>query len=417
MNFEEMLNAKEGAATHREDVPLGVFYKKLIDKKYRNVLELRPELTDNIVFCEGLKADQKKSTTITGKGQLHYELHSDSNGIYELEIEQGNFQTFAQLIDNTPAVVATPDYLDETVNTLLDITEQLHQQDICHVCYAPQEIYARKSDNSPLLLCHGSSFKGMKDLSDLYGGFEAFIAPEVIGEGVIDERSDVYALGCFVKWLFQHADMPYEYKKMVNKATQADPAKRFASIAEMRDALKQSRSLKRSAITFAAAVAVVALCIGLYFELMPQTEDIEFIEGAPKEDNIDEILDDGFDPETELGLWVDSVDTLSNEERMQMEAYMKKAEDIFRRQYTQEANRIMSKLYTKQGMSLSENAFIASSNAMTEELIKAQQRLAGDAGISDDRAVRIAAEVNDILAEQLQKNLQQNGYQKSADGE
>jgi len=95
MNFEEMLENREGVATHKESLPMGTFYKKLIDKKYRNVLELSSELTDSIVFCEALKADAKFTDTLHAEGQLHFTPKEDSNGIYELELEQGSYQTLS----------------------------------------------------------------------------------------------------------------------------------------------------------------------------------------------------------------------------------------------------------------------------------------------------------------------------------
>ena len=42
---------------------------------------------------------------------------------------------------------------------------------------------------------------------------------------------------------------------------------------------------------------------------------------------------------------------------------------------------------------------------MTDELKEAEQRLASDAGISDEKAVRIAAEINEQLARDKQRNL------------
>jgi hypothetical protein len=238
------------------------------------------------------------------------------------------------------------------------------------------------------------------------------VAPEVLEEGEITEASDVYALARFIEWLYQNGDMPVEYKRIIAKATQEDPSKRYYSIADMRSALNKTRGMKRSAITFAAALAVVLLCMGLYFELMPQTDEIEFVEAAPKTDT-DDLLDQGFNEETELGLWVDT-DTLTDAERAQMDEYLHKAEEIFRRQYTKEANRIMSKLYSKEGMSLSENTFIASSNAMTQELIQAQKKLAGEAGISDDVSVKIASEINDRLSAEMQKKVVKYGVQKES---
>ena len=113
----------------------------------------------------------------------------------------------------------------------------------------------------------------------------------------------------------------------------------------------------------------------------------------------------------EFGMAVDTLDTLSYDERAQMEEYQRKAEDIFRRQYMREADKIISKIYSQQGMSLSENVFIASSNAMTDELTKLGKKLADDAGISVEKAMRIAAEVNDALTTEKENNLVLMGAQ------
>ena len=89
MNFEEMLNVQEGQKPHRESTPLGSYYRRQVDGKYRYVIELRPELTDSIVFCEALKQEQQWSVRQRGKQQLHYEVHQDSNDqLYELELEK-----------------------------------------------------------------------------------------------------------------------------------------------------------------------------------------------------------------------------------------------------------------------------------------------------------------------------------------
>ena len=103
MNFEEMLNAQEGLVPKREKLPFGDFYRKQIDGKYRFVVELKSSLTDSIVFCEALKKEQQWSQKQRDK-QLHYELHEDSGGIYELGLEPGSYQTLSQLLFENPAV-------------------------------------------------------------------------------------------------------------------------------------------------------------------------------------------------------------------------------------------------------------------------------------------------------------------------
>ena len=406
MNFEEMLNSQDGAATHREQLPFGVFYKKLIGRKYRNVLELKPELADSEVFCEALKNEQRITSAMTNRQQLHYELHEDSGGVYELEIEQGSFQSFAQLIDNSPSVVARPGYVDSVIKSLLDVMELLHEQGVYHLCFAPQNIFARKGDNSPVLLCHGSSFSKLNNLTVLFEDFREFVAPEVFEEREMSAQSDFYSLGKFIEWLYQHGDMPFEYSKVVAKATQLNPADRYDSVGAMRSAINAKRNMRRSLMSAAAAVFVVVLCVFFYFEMMPEATEVEFVEGVAPEEQEDP-FEKGFDETTELGVWdVEPDDTLTPTERKKIEEYNNKAEEIFRKQFAKKADKILSKVYNKERMSDTEKNFMASSSAMQGELEKAMSDLAGQAGLPEDKAGRIATEILDQLIVQKQKDLE-----------
>ena len=51
---------------------------------------------------------------------MHYELHEDSGGLYELGLETGNYQTLSQLIFDNPAVVAQKGFVDQMVKSLID---------------------------------------------------------------------------------------------------------------------------------------------------------------------------------------------------------------------------------------------------------------------------------------------------------
>jgi serine/threonine protein kinase len=417
MNFEEMLNSHEGSAGRHERLLYGVLTKRLIDRKYRNIIVLADELAQSHWLSEGLKADQQKTQTLNHRQQLHFELHDEGNGIREVELEQGNIQTFASLIDENPAAIAAPGFIDGVVNGLLDALDYLHEHHLYYLCLAPQNVFVRKNDSSPLLLFHASVLGARKQLAGLFAGCEDFVAPEVLEGEQPTEGSDVYAVGKFIEWLFRHGDMPLDYKYAVAKATKKEPSGRYASVADLRQALKKHRSIRRSAISFVAALAVVMVCVVAYLELTPKTENIEFVEAAPKEP-MEDLLDDGFDPTTELGTWgTDSLDTLSEAGLESNAEYMEKAEQIFRKQFSKEADRILSKVYNKERMNTSEKAFIASSNLMRDELIKAQSSLATQAGLPEDRAGKIASEVLDALTAEKQKSLPKYGYNKVETGE
>ena len=401
-----MLNAKDGTNGRTGRMPFGFLRKMQIEGKYHYVLELRGDLVGRPDFKDALKAEAETAGRLKSRQQVRF-LEIERDGATLLELEQGQYQTLEQLLADNPAVVAKSGFIDHVVDSLLEIAEELHQKSLFHLCFSPQNVLIRKGDEMPMLLLHASAFSGSVGVSKLFVDMENFVAPEVLSGQEMTAASDVYSLGKLIEWLYQQGSITYEYKRVVKKSVQENPAKRYASAREMRSALKSLRGTKHSVVTFVAAVAVVLLCVFLYFELVPQADNIEFVEGAPAEPEMS-LLDDGnFDPENDSDLWSDSdsveVDTLG--ERMAMEAYMQKAEEIFRKRFTREADQILSRVYNNENMNANEKTFMANTNAMHEDLVKLQTQLTEQTGISSDRASHIAMEVIDHLTLEKQKSL------------
>lgn len=413
MNYEEMLDSREGVATHHEDLPIGTFYKKLIEKKYRYVVEIRPELVDCIVFCEALKADAILTDTLVHPAQLHFKIKEDSSGIYEIELDSGNYQSFEQLLTQNPAVVTGKDYIDHVISQLASVLKCLHEQNVYQCCLSPKTVFARKNDNMPMLLWHGSFFNSMNNKESLYQGFEDYVAPEVVNGDSVDERSDVYSLGKFIERLHADGSMPFEYRKVVAKATETDPSCRYASVDEMIDAVGRRRNFLRSGIMALAAVAIALLCIGLYIEALPEPVDVDYVKPA-NEGIVQDPYDASLTP-TELGLDVSDTILMSDEERAEMEELEAEVERIFRRQFKQETERVFSKMYSKDRMSSSEQSFISGNNTMMDELLRKRDALATQAGISADKAESISKQIMSEVQTQKQKVLKKYGYQPAGD--
>jgi len=409
MNFEEMLNAQEGLVPKREKLPFGDFYRKQIDGKYRFVVELKSSLTDSIVFCEALKKEQQWSQKQRDK-QLHYELHEDSGGIYELGLEPGSYQTLSQLLFENPAVVAQKGFVDQLVSALIDYASKLHSEGIYHLCFAPQNIFFRKGNLTPLLLCHGSFYSSLNDLNALYKDVENYVAPEVLSHGAIDERSDVYSLGKLIVFLYEQGSMPYIYKQVVQKATEEDPSRRYKSVEDMKSALTQKRNTLRSAYALAAAVVIALLCVVVYIEMLPDANDmIDYVEPARVVQDTDP-FDDHFDPAMLLD---DEEDSLSQDDADAM--YQRKAEEIFRKNYQREADKILSKIYNNERMGSSEKVFMANTQSMAAELMEMQKKLAEETGIDEGTAGEIGHEIVEELTKQKQQALERKGYVKPKD--
>ena len=401
MNYEELLESRHGAAMAKQHLPFGWMHKKLLDGKYVNVVDLRDDLRDSLVFTEVLIAEADQIKKQSDKRQIRFSTLTDSAGLYGVAVE-GSYRTYAQLLSDQPAIVAQKNFVDNTIKGLLQLAAFLHEKGIYHVCYAPNNVFSRKGDDEVMLLFHGSAYKAISDQRELYGGSADFIAPEVLEKGVFDERADIYSIGKFMEVLYQQSEIPIELKGVIKKATAEDPEKRFASADEMLKTINSRQNTRSSLVMGIVAMLVVAVCFGLYFSLIPERENIEFVKPV-SEDVPDDLLDDGFDPLTEMGIVVDS--TAGGISQKKMREYEAKAEQIFRKNFTREAERVLSKIYNDKGMRATEKNFLASSHSTMEELVRASAKLGTEAGLSDARSQLLATQIIDHVTNRLKKEM------------
>ena len=406
MNFEELLETRDVRRTTKVRLPYGNFYKRLIDGKYSNFVEFHDEVADHVAFSNCVRTEAADMEKINNKHQLHFVPNEGDDGVYAIAVEVGNFVTFEQLVNDNPAVVARENFATEVLHDLAELTQMLNDKGICHVCFAPNNVLARKNDSSVRLLCHGS-FYAKLDQETLYDGVEDYVAPEVLAGGEITPRADVYSLAKFVVWLYQSAGLPLEWRHVIARATAEDPDRRYQSVHDFYHALVNYKNMRRTALVGFAAIAIALAIVGSYFYMLPQPEDVEYVKAVEEP-----IPDELFDENNELyGLGADAdsatianivakqarmKDSLSIDEK-EMREYQAKAEQIFRKQFTKEADRILSKVYNKEKMNLNEKDFMARSRSMTEELAKTEQELAKQANLGNERSQRIASEIIDQL--------------------
>ena len=401
MNYEEMLAAKGDGRQNKTQLPIGEYYRTQTGGKYRGVVDILPSLNENLAFSKALKAECDRNRTLANPHQLHVEPVIEDGDVKQLLVENGVFISFEQLLNDSPAVIAEKDFITNTLEQLVDIATYLHSEGIYHICFSPKTVFARKGDHAVMLLSHGSFYQGMSNLSDFYGHDMRYVAPEVLAHGAVDERSDVYSIGKFMESLFERAGMPMEYKKALQKSTNEQPEKRYGTPALMLKAIKSMHSTIRSAMTVAAAVVIAMLCLALYFDMMPETQPVEFVKPAPRQAT-DDLLDDGFNPEDLGVISADSVGSGGGEaERM----YQSKAEEIFRKNFEREADRILSEIYNKKFMSNSEKKFTAESSSTIEKLMRIQQQMGDDANLTPERSQLIASEIIDRITSQKMKEM------------
>ena len=402
MNYEELLIAKAGGKLNQSRLPIGEFFRAKMGSKYQSTVDIRESLTANITFCEALKSECEENVTIVDKHQLHFTPVMQDNDIVRLSVsEPGQYMSFAELLSETPSVVAQPNFLLNVLEGLVSITTLLHKKGIRHICYSPKTVFVRKGSLTPMLLSHGSYYLGLSDLEGFYGDDAQYVAPEVLQRGTIDDRCDVYSIGKFMQSLGAVSEMPIEYRRVLKKATSEMPEDRYNTPEEMLSSVRKQHHFVKSAIFVALSLVAALVCVGLYFDMFPETNPVEFVKPVPRQPT-DDLLDDGFDP-TELGV-TNSGDSLIYDEATERD-YAAKAEEIFRKKYTEEADRILSKIYNKDYMSNAEKKFTAESQSTIDELMKKQAELGESAGLTPERSQLIATEIIDHITEQKKKEM------------
>lgn len=401
MNYEELLAARNDGKANKSQQPIGSYYREQVDGKWRGMVDIRAELNDNIVFAKALQQECEKNKTLAHNHQLHFTPVVENGEVRSLSLELGNYQTYEQLLKDNPAIIATKDFLDNTLKSLVELTSYLHAQGIWHVCYSPRTVFARKGDSAPMLLSHGSFYLGVDNQHDLYGKDADFVAPEVLSHGAIDERCDVYSIGKFLQSICSQADLPMEYRSAVKKAVSQSPEDRYQTPEDMLKAIQQRRNTFKSALTLVIGVVAALVCLGLYFDMVPESNPVEFVKPVPRQAT-DDLIDDGFDP-AELGVKAEG-DSLVIDDANDRD-YQAKAEEIFRKRYEKEADRILSKIYNKSYMNNSEKKFLSESESTIDELMKSQNEIGAESGLTPERSQLIATQIIDRITEQKKKEM------------
>lgn len=417
MNFEELLDTRDARKTTKVKLPYGYFYRRLIDGRYSNFVEFHDELTGDAFFDSCVKKECADMAKINNRHQLHFTANEGDDGVFAIAVEVGNFISIEQLVNANPAIVAKKDFINNIIRGLFELTEELNKDGIFHVCFSPNNVLVRKNDNSVRLLCHGSYYSRL-DQEQLYEGVEEYVAPEVITQSKIDDRSDVYSLAKFIDWLYRSSGQPFELKSVLTKAIAEKPEERFANVVEFHEALKSRRNLRRIGTLALSAISIALLIVWMFFYLLPSPDDIEFVQPVKEivpEDMIDDeevLMGIGADADSAMiARYIkeqkDIKDSVSVDEK-KMRQYQAKAEAIFRKQFTRRADAILSSVYNNEKMNLSEKEFSARSRTMTEQLAKLKEELTKQSGLSPEHSERIASEIVDQLTKKKMKELDES---------
>ncbi len=149
----------------------------------------------------------------------------------------------------------------QVLDEILQAVGYLHSKQIVHADLKPQNILVARNGNHVKLIDLGLADSDSWRESKL-GNTRQFAAPEQLTkDGVLDQRTDIYALGHIIRLLF-----PRRYRFVAHRCLRPDPARRYQSVADLR------RALRRRLLPLVGIFMLLALIGAVYVLWQPEPQ-------------------------------------------------------------------------------------------------------------------------------------------------
>jgi serine/threonine protein kinase len=127
--------------------------------------------------------------------------------------------------------------------SLCDAVTAIHQlsPSLLHLDIKPLNIIVTADWNVRLIDFGIARWRDEQGRSGEIMGTPLYTSPEQWGGGTVSERSDLFSVGAVLQALFAQFDETPSLRSALKRATQQDPAERFATAAELREALMSAR--------------------------------------------------------------------------------------------------------------------------------------------------------------------------------
>ena len=184
---------------------------------------LKAEYAGDIRYQEALRKEFETGYRLEHPNLVRYFSFDDDSIL--MEYVEG--ETLSQRLATHPDYFTKRKNTDKFVRQLLDAVSYLHSHQVLHLDLKPDNILLTRINGDVKLIdlgcCYTDSFP------DTTGHTDAFAAPEQLMGGVVDIRTDIYAIGKILECLPDHTI----YNKVIARCTAEDPSDRYQSLEEI----------------------------------------------------------------------------------------------------------------------------------------------------------------------------------------
>ena len=172
--------------------------------------------------------------------------------------------TLSQFIEKNPKYFLDSRNCIRFISQLLDALDYLHSHSVVHLDLKPQNIMITDINNSVKIIDLGLS---LTDCFDNTSGFtRQYAAPEQINHNKIDGRTDIYAVGCIVKYIFNkiNKNPDCRIRRFIKQCTSHDISKRPSSASNALHLLNTHHRYTPKVILFSLSLIFI-VTLGFFF--------------------------------------------------------------------------------------------------------------------------------------------------------
>lgn len=239
-------------------------YRVKLYGKLHFLKRLKPEVAGDIRYQEALRKEFETGYQLEHPNLVRY-ISLDDDYIL---MEYVDGETLSTRLATQPDYFRNRKNTDKFLHQLLDVVGYLHSHQVLHLDLKPDNILLTRIGSDVKLIDLGCCYTDT--FPDTKGRTVAFAAPEQLTGGVVDVRTDIYAIGRILECLPDHNI----YNKVIARCTAPDPTTRYQTISDLQDALSARRPHTFWPVLM---LLVVVLSIG-YFIFTRQQQAAEVAE-------------------------------------------------------------------------------------------------------------------------------------------
>ena len=272
-SFDDLQNDSHLLNTFSDIVPIekngatSDCFKVRIHGKWHFLKRPKKKFADHPLYIAAFEKEFDLGFTLDHPNIVRYlNKGNDKNGIYILS-EYVDGLTLNDFREKYPLYFQKEENNRKILSQLVSALAYLHSRQIVHLDIKPENILITNNGNNVKLIDLGFSYSDCH--TEITGGTQTFGSPEQFGHSEqIDERSDMYAVGKLILYLFTgqvdiHSvrKLPFNLKKLAKHCLQEDIQQRTINASEFLTAL----SLKRVNYTpiVLGFLFIIALIIGI----------------------------------------------------------------------------------------------------------------------------------------------------------